>query len=99
MLAFMDAPHDQPSDPRVSPDPYVSLDGMSLLWIDTILLVPAIFGVMFLPSILRIVVLSGAIGMAVAFGILYSWARMHPAGSTAHILDLLHIGPRRTVSH
>jgi hypothetical protein len=34
--------------PRV-PTEWVSNDGWSLIWIDAILLVPAIFGVMFLP--------------------------------------------------
>src|SRR5207253_6456005 len=33
----------------------VSLDGAALIWINAILLVPAIFGVMFLPGILRII--------------------------------------------
>ncbi len=38
------------------PTELVSFDGADLLWIDAILLVPAVFGVMFLPGMLRVVV-------------------------------------------
>jgi hypothetical protein len=54
------------------PDQYVSLDGLSLIWIDTILLVPVIFGVMFLPTPVRLAVLAAVIVIGAAFGILYS---------------------------
>ena len=54
-----------------APDEYVSLDGLSLIWIDTILLVPAIFGVMFLPTPVRLAVLAGVIVVGAAFAILY----------------------------
>jgi hypothetical protein len=54
------------------PDEYVSLDGWSLIWIDAILLVPAIFGVMFLPTPVRLAVLAAVIVIGAASGILYS---------------------------
>ena len=79
-----------------APNELVSLDGAALLWIDAILLVPAIFGVMFLPTILRAVALSVMVALVVTYFVLYSWARLHPAGKGAHVLDLLHLGPPRT---
>ena len=87
----------QEARPHV-PEPWVSNDGWALVWIDAILLVPAIFGVMFLPTVVRLLVLSAGIAVVAAFGILYSRARVHPASTSAHVLDLLHIGPRRRVA-
>ncbi len=71
----------------------VSFDGAALLWIDAILLVPAIFGLMFLPTIARALALSVVVALPVTYALLYSWARVHPAGAGAHLLDALHIGP------
>ena len=85
----------QDARPHVPTD-IVSFDGAALLWIDAILFVPAIFGVMFLPTILRAVTLSVMIALVVTYFVLYSWARMHPASTGAHLLELLHIGPTRT---
>jgi hypothetical protein len=51
---------------------------------------------MFLPTILRAVTLSVMIALVVTYFVLYSWARMHPASTGAHLLELLHIGPTRT---
>ena len=82
--------------PRVPTD-IVSFDGAALLWIDAILFVPAIFGVMFLPDPFRLIVLSLCIGLLVTYAILYSWARVHPTTNVAHVLDVLHIGPKKTV--
>ena len=73
----------------------VSFDGAALLWIDAILLVPAIFGLMFLPTIARALALSVIVALLVTYALLYSWARVHPAGAGAHLLDVLHIGPTR----
>jgi hypothetical protein len=81
--------------PRV-PTELVSFDGAALLWIDAILFVPAIFGVMFLPDLLRAVVLSLAVALVVTYFVLYSWARLHPASTGAHVLEVLHIAPSRT---
>jgi hypothetical protein len=75
------------------PTELVSFDGAALLWIDAILFVPAIFGIMFLPTIARAVALSVSVALVVAYFVLYSWARMHPASAGAHLLDALHIGP------
>ena len=82
--------------PRM-PEDFVSFDGGALIWIDAILLVPAIFGVMFLPGLLRLAVLSVAIALTVTYGLLYSWARVHPASASAHLLEALHIAPHRRV--
>jgi hypothetical protein len=78
------------------PTGVVSFDGAALLWIDAILFVPAIFGVMFLPTILRAIALSVMVALVVTYFVLYSWARAHPASTGAHLLELLHIGPART---
>lgn len=80
--------------PRV-PEP-VSFDGAELLWIDVILIVPAIFGIMFLPDVLRAIALSVCVGLVVTYFVLFAWARVHPTSSSAHLLALLHIGPRTT---
>jgi len=80
--------------PRV-PEP-VTFDGAELLWIDAILLVPAIFGIMFLPDVLRAIVLSVVVGLIATYFLLYAWARVHPTSFGAHLLALLHIGPRTT---
>jgi hypothetical protein len=82
--------------PRV-PTELVSFEGVELLWIDAILLVPAIFGIMFLPDVLRIIALSVCIALLVTYFVLYAWARMHPSSFGAHLLDALHIGPNRRV--
>jgi hypothetical protein len=74
----------------------VSFDGTALLWIDAILLVPAIFGIMFLSDVLRAVVLSLCIALVVTYFALYAWARVHPTSFSAHLLQLMHIGPRVT---
>jgi len=76
----------------------VSFDGAALLWIDAILLVPAIFGLMFLPTIARALALSVVVALLVTYALLYSWARVHPASAGAHLLDALHIGPTRRVA-
>ncbi|SRR5258705_9585327 len=81
-----------------TPDQYVSNDGWALIWIDAILLVPVIFGVMFLPSIIRILILSVGIALAATWGILYSWARVHPTSASAHLLEALHLAPRRPIT-
>jgi hypothetical protein len=73
-----------------------SFDGAELLWIDAILLVPAIFGIMFLPDVLRAVVLSLCIALVMTYFALYAWARVHPTSFGAHLLELMHIGPRAT---
>ena len=78
------------------PNELVSFDGAALLWIDAILLVPAIFGVMFLPTILRAVAISVLVALTVTYFILYAWARVHPDTAIAHLLQLLHVGPPRT---
>ena len=57
------------------PEDLVSLDGWSLIWIDAILLVPAIFGVMFLPATVRLMIVGAALAFAAVCGVLYSWAR------------------------
>ena len=80
------------------PTELVSFDGAALLWIDAILLVPAIFGLMFLPTLARALALSVVVALLVTYALLYSWARVHPAGAGAHLLDALHIGPTRRVA-
>jgi len=74
----------------------VSFDGAELLWIDAILLVPVIFGIMFLSDVLRAIVLSVVGALVVTYFVLYAWARVHPSSFGAHLLALLHIGPSRT---
>jgi hypothetical protein len=81
--------------PRV-PTEIVSFDGAALLWIDAILLVPAIFGVMFLPDLLRALALSLVVALAATYFILFGWARVHPESTGAHVLQRLHIAPART---
>jgi hypothetical protein len=71
MLANMDSP-------KNLPDEWVSNSGWALLWIDGILLVPAIFGALFLPPVPRLLVLGVGIAIAATFGILYSRARAKP---------------------
>ena len=83
--------------PRVRTE-LVSFEGAELLWIDAILLVPAIFGIMFLGDVLRIVALSMCVVLIVGYFVLYSWARLHPTSSGAHLLDRLHIGPNRRIA-
>ncbi|PYR82715.1 MAG: hypothetical protein DMF87_00370 [Acidobacteria bacterium] len=78
------------------PTKLVSFDGAELIWINAILLVPVIFGVMFLPTILRAVAMSVMFALVVTYFVLYSWARAHRDTAIAHLLDLLHIGPPRT---
>jgi putative effector of murein hydrolase LrgA (UPF0299 family) len=81
--------------PRVPVD-IVSFDGAALIWVDAILLVPAIFGVMFLPTILRALAIAVMLAVVVSYFVLYSWARAHRDTTIAHLLDVLHIGPPRT---
>jgi len=81
--------------PRI-PTEFVSFEGAELLWVDAILFVPAIFGIMFLPDVLRAIALSLCVGLVVTYFVLYGWARVHPTSFGAHLLDLLHIGPTRT---
>jgi len=78
------------------PTERVSFDGAELLWIDAILLVPAIFGIMFLPDVPRAIVLSISVALVVTYCVLYAWARVHPTSFGAHLLALMHIGPSRT---
>lgn len=78
--------------PRVPTD-IVSFDGAELIWVDAILFVPAIFGIMFLSDVLRAITLSLCIALVVTYFALYAWARVHPASTGAHLLQLLHIGP------
>ena len=80
--------------PRV-PTELVSFDGAELLWIDAILFVPAIFGVMFLPDLMRAIVLSLMVAIVATYFILFAWARVHPASTGAHLLQRLHIAPPR----
>ena len=77
---------------------YVSNSGWALIWIDAVLFVPVVFGVMFLPALLRLLILSVGIGVAATLGILYAWARVHPTSASAHVLEILHIAPRRPVA-
>ena len=79
--------------PRI-PTEIISFDGAELIWVDAILLVPAIFGIMFLSDVLRAIVLSLCVALVVTYFALYAWARVHPASAGAHLLDLLHIGPK-----
>jgi hypothetical protein len=74
----------------------VSSDGAELLWIDAILLVPAIFGILFLPDVPRAIVLSLGIALVVTYFVLYAWARVHPTSFSAHVLEVMHLGPSRT---
>ena len=90
------APTDEPRSH--APEDWYSNTGMALIWIDAILFVPAIFGVMFLPPLARLLVVSICVGLAATYGILYSWARLHPTSASAHLLELLHIAPRRRVT-
>jgi putative effector of murein hydrolase LrgA (UPF0299 family) len=78
------------------PTDIVSFGGAELIWIDAILLVPAIFGVMFLPNVLRALALAVMLALVVTYFVLYSWARVHRDTAVAHVLELLHIGPPRT---
>ena len=78
------------------PTELVSVNGAALIWIDAILLVPAIFGIMFLPDVLRAIALSLCVGLVVTYFVLYAWARVHPTSFGAHLLALMHIGPSRT---
>jgi hypothetical protein len=80
------------------PEAWIAESGWALLWIDAILLVPAIFGVMFLPTVLRLLILSFVIAVGVTFSILYAWARVHPASTIAHLLELLHVSPRPPIA-
>ena len=80
------------------PDQYVSNRGWALIWIDAILFVPVIFGVMFLPALLRLLILGVPIAVAATLGILYAWARVHPTSASAHVLEALHIAPRRPIA-
>jgi hypothetical protein len=80
------------------PDQQVSNNAWALIWIDAILFVPVIFGMMFLPSLIRILILSVGIALAATFGILYSWARVHPTSASAHLLEVLHLAPRRPIA-
>jgi hypothetical protein len=80
-----------------TPDQYVSNRGWALIWIDAILFVPVIFGVMFLPGLLRLLILSG-IAIAATLGILCAWARVHPTSASAHLLEVLHLAPRRPIT-
>jgi hypothetical protein len=89
----LDAPS-QEITPRLLTD-LVSFDGAELLWIDAILLVPAIFGIMFLPDVLRAIALSLCVALIVTYFALYAWARMHPTSVGAHLLERMHIGPPR----
>ena len=90
----LDAPS-QRVTPRL-PTQSTSREGAELLWIDAILLVPAIFGIMFLPDVLRAIVLSLTVALVVTYFMLYAWARVHPTSLGAHLLARLHIGPPRT---
>ncbi len=60
----MDRPH--------APDEYISNAGWGLIWIDAILFVPAIFGVMFLPATIRLLVVGAVVAIAATVGFLYS---------------------------
>ena len=72
--------------PRV-PTELVSFDGAELLWIDAILFVPAIFGIMFLPDVLRAIALSLSVALVVTYFVLYAWARVHPTSFGArHVM-------------
>ena len=81
-----------------TPAQYVSNSGWALIWIDAILFVPVVFGAMFLPGLLRFLILSVGIAVAATLGILYAWARVHPTSASAHVLEVLHIAPRRPVA-
>ena len=61
-----------------TPDQYVSNTGWALIWIDAILFVPVVFGAMFLPGLLRLLILSIGIALAATLGILYAWAHVQP---------------------
>jgi hypothetical protein len=75
------------------PTELVSVNGAALIWIDAILLVPAIFGIMFLPDVLRAIVLSLCVALIITYFALYAWARIHPTSVGAHLLERMHIGP------
>jgi len=80
------------------PDGWVANTGWALLWIDGILFVPLIFGVMFLSSLIRLLILSVGIAIVATYGILYAWARVHPTSSSAHLLEVLHLAPPRRIA-
>ena len=95
----MDSSNDQRASsgtmqPRVEQE-WISDTGWALIWIDAILLVPAIFGVMFLPLVIRLLLLSVGIALVGTYVILYTWARTHPRSTSAHLLQALHFIPRR----
>jgi len=71
---------------------------LALIWINAVLLVPAIFGIMFLPPLIRLLVISLGAGLVATYGILFAWARVHPASAGAHLLQTLHLKPRRRVT-
>jgi hypothetical protein len=77
------------------PNKLVSFAGAELIWITAILLVPAIFGAMFLPTLLRAVAYSVMFALVATYFVLYYWAKAHRDTPIAHFLDLLHIGPPR----
>ena len=68
-------------------------DSTTATYSDAILLVPAIFGIMFNSDLLRASTLSLCIALVVTYFALYAWARVHPTSTGAHLLQLLHIGP------
>jgi hypothetical protein len=53
---------------------------------------------MFLSSLIRILILSVGIALAATVGILYTWARVHPMSASAHLLEVLHLAPRRPIA-
>jgi hypothetical protein len=76
----MDSPKDlhAPSQrirPRL-PIEWVSNQGWSLIWIDAILLVPVIFGVMFLPPVARLLAYIGMGGLTAA-GLIFYFRMRH----------------------
>src|SRR5215475_5636374 len=96
----MDARKDTPSEPVQPhlPEGWVSNSGWALIWMDAIFFVPAIFGAMFLSDVFRVMILSVGVGLVFTYSILYSWARLHPASGSAHLLQRLHMMPRRPVT-
>ena len=92
--------HHGASSQQVRPhvrDEWISNSGWALLWIDGILLVPAIFGVMFLSLVPRLLVVGIVAAIAGLLGILYVSARMNPAGATGRLLEVFHVAPRPRV--
>ena len=59
--------HSAPRRPRS--EPLITLDGLQLIWITTILFVPAIFGVMFLPYPWRMIVGFGSLALTILYSI------------------------------